>query len=265
MLASGPIRKIILGAGFCLLTCCVAVLNYVACGWTWFDAFYMTIITVSGVGYGEVHPIDNGHLKLVTMGLIIVGCSSAVFSVGGFIQLLAEGEIKQVLGTHRITRGIRRMKNHTIICGYGRIGQTLAAQLASQNHKFLIIDKDHERLASAEERGFPVLEGDASDEGTLLEAGIDRARCLASVVSNDASNVFITLTAREMNDSLEIIARAECRSTERKLLRSGANSVVSPAALGAIRIAEIIGSTTQATVSPGLEISPLNAANQAMV
>ncbi|MEZ6134922.1 MAG: potassium channel family protein [Pirellulaceae bacterium] len=249
MIASSPIRKILQGMGVCFVTCLLAVVSYHAAGWNWIDSVYMVIITLFGVGYGEVHPITDSVLKLQTMGLIIVGGLSGLFSIGGFIQLVTEGEIRRTLGAHKMSRGLKKMKNHTIICGYGRIGRTLAAELTQHRRPFVIIDTSKSRLSEAEAMGYMVVEGDASQDAVLHEAGITQAKSLATVLPNDAINVFITLTARDLNSSLEIIARAECPSTEHKLRRSGANHVVMPAAIGAVRMAQIIADHPTAKVS----------------
>lgn len=222
--------------------------SYIAAGWSVLDAAYMVVITIFGIGYGEVQPISDPMLKIQTMSLIIVGCLSGLYSCGGFIQLLTEGEINRALGAQRMTRGIRKMKSHAIICGFGRVGQLLALQLKEEGTPCVIIDNKASRLEEAKSLGLSVIHGDASTDETLKQAGIARARTLASVLPNDAINVFITLTARDLNSEIEILARAECPSTEYKLLRSGADHVVMPAAIGALRMAEIIKSLPPTTV-----------------
>ena len=139
-----------------------------------------------------------------------------------------------------MTKGIEQLKNHAIMCGYGRVGQHLAQELRAAGQAFVIVDTDMERLREAEAQGYLVLVGDCTDENVLRMAGIDRARVVASVLSSDAANVFLTLTARELNGEVEIIARAEAAVTEKKLFRSGANRVVLPTAIGATKIANLI-------------------------
>lgn len=233
-------RKIIIGAGIFAATIVVAVVGYWLAGWSLLESFYMVIITIFGVGYGEVRPVEETWLRLFTIGFIITGCTSAVFVMGGFVQMIAEGEINRALGAHRMSTGIRSLKNHVILCGYGRVGQMLAHELNQQSKPFVIVDRDREKVIEAQCHGHYAYVGDATDEETLTSIGIDRASVLATVLPNDALNVFITLTARELNDGIQIIARGECVSTKRKLLRSGANEVVMPAAVGACRIAQII-------------------------
>lgn len=233
-------RKVLTGAAIFAVSMVVAVIGYWIAGWSLLEAVYMVIITIYGVGYGEVRPIDQPGLKVFTIGVIIAGCTSAIYVLGGFVQMIAEGEINRVLGARRMTKGIEKLQDHVIVCGYGRVGQILVRELRAANCPFLVIDQNQERLREAEAAGTFVIVGDASEEETLITAKVQRARALATVLPDDATNVFITLTARDLAPDLEIIARGETPATERKLLRSGANRVVLPAAIGATRIARLI-------------------------
>lgn len=234
------VQRITTGLALVALTCVVATIVYWSAGWDLIDAMYMVVITIFGVGYGEVRPLSDPRLKIFTMALVIAGCSSAAYVVGGFVQMIAEGEIHRFLGARRMTQGIDQLKQHTIICGFGRVGQILARELREANCMFVIVDTDADRLREAEAAGYLVVIGDATDEKTLALAGIERARTLATVLPDDKMNVFITLTARELSAELEIIARGESPATERKLLRSGANRVVLLAAIGAAKISQLI-------------------------
>jgi voltage-gated potassium channel len=209
-------------------------------GWNLVDAIYMVVITTFGVGYGEVQPITEPGLKLFTMAVIIVGCSSLIYVTGGFIQMITEGEINRAMGIRRKTKGIDKLSRHVIICGFGRVGRILAAELFHAKEHFVVVDSNPDRVREAEALGYLVVGGSASEEETLQNAGIVRARVLATVLPDDAANVFITLTARELSSEVEIIARAEHPDTERKLLRSGANRVVMPSAIGAAKISHLI-------------------------
>ena len=230
----------LIGAIFFGLTCIVAVTGYMLAGWHFLDAIYMVVITVFGVGYGETKPLDSPPLKVFTMGVIIAGCSSGIYVVGGFVQMLAEGEINRVLGTRRMSKGIEQLVGHVLICGFGRVGQMLATDLAKAKQALVVIDSDATRIEEAQRAGHLAVLGSASEESTLLAAGIHRARTLTTVLPDDTANVFITLTARDLNPTIEIIARAENPSTERKLIRSGANKVVMPALIGATKIGHLI-------------------------
>ncbi|NND97268.1 MAG: potassium channel family protein [Pirellulaceae bacterium] len=227
--------------GLCVLatTCLLSTVGYVAAGWAWLDAAYMVVITIFGVGYGEVRAVEGTPMKLFTMSVIVAGCSSLIYVIGGVVQLLSEGEFERMLGIRTRCRDINQLTGHTIICGYGRVGQMLAAELDECEHDFVVIDSSRNRVDKAIDHGFLAMHGDAVDDECLQKAGIFRAGILATVLPDDATNVFITLSARDLTESIRIIARAECPSTERKLIRSGADSVVMPAAIGAVRIAQL--------------------------
>ncbi|MFH5803474.1 potassium channel family protein [Alienimonas sp. DA493] len=236
-----PARTIATGAGFVLASCGLAVCGYKAAGWGWVDSLYMVVITVFGVGFGEVRDLsDQPGLRLFTIGVILVCTTSGLYLVGGLVQALAEGQVNQLLGRRRMTRGIERLTGHAIVCGYGRVGRILCAELAEAGTRFVVVDNDADRLAAAEEAGLFVVLGDATTEETLETAGVARAKTLATVLPNDALNVFITLTARGVNPNVRVIARAEDPSSEKKLIRSGAHSVVLPARIGAGKIASLI-------------------------
>jgi voltage-gated potassium channel len=233
------LKRMLIGAGFLLLTLVIAVTGYVMAGWNLLDSIYMVVITIFGVGFGEMGPMTP-QLRIFTMVVIIAGCTSVAYILGGFLQMITEGEIKRVLGVRRMMREIDTLKHHVIICGYGRIGQILARRMDEFGHPFVVIDNDSSRAAEAEAKGFLVRQGSATDENVLESVGIMRAKYLATVLPDDAANVFITLTARSLNPDLFILARGEYPSTERKLLQAGADRVVSPAAIGAHRMAHMI-------------------------
>ena len=216
-----------------------ATAGFVVAGWSWIDAFYMVTITVFSVGYGEVIPIVGNGMKIYTSVVIVAGCTSLLYVMGGFVQLLTEGEIERMLGLRTLSKEIDQLKSHTIVCGYGRVGKLLACELRDQGEPFVIIERSAELVHEAVTDGHLAFDGDAVVDETLQAAGINRAKVLATVLPDDAINVFITLTARDLNNTINIIARAESPSTERKLIRSGASSVVMPAAIGAVRIAQI--------------------------
>ena len=237
---SRPFRKIITGILLFVAICVVAVVGYASAGWELEDSIYMVIITIFGVGYGEVQPVQSPSLRALTIMVIIAGCGSVIYTVGGFVQMLIDGELNRALGARRMTRGIDRLQDHTIVCGIGRMGSMLARELHAAGKPFVVIDTDQPRLQEAEDRGYLVINGDATEEVTLHQAGIERASALATVLSDDAVNVFITITAREMNPSVMIIARGENPRTERKLLGCGANKVILPTAIGATKVAQLI-------------------------
>ena len=234
------INKVLFGTAFFFGSCLIAVIGYTIAGWSLLESIYMVTITIFGVGYGEVNPINDPRLQLFTIVVIIFGCTSSLFVMGGFVQMIAEGELNRFLGARRMTRGIERLNNHVIVCGFGRVGRILAEQLRAAGEQFVLVDINQERLQAEETDGSFVIVGDATEESVLEAAGIHRARALAVVLPNDAANVFITLTARGLREELEVIARAQSPPTERKLYRAGATRVVLPAALGAHQIAGLL-------------------------
>jgi len=230
----------LIGALFLLLTATTGVIGYVVAGWNLLDAVYMVVITIFGVGYGEVRHLESNGLRIFTMGFIVSGCSALIYIMGGFFQMITEGEINRALGRHRMQKQISTLNQHVIICGFGRIGRILVRELTQAGKSVVVVDTVAARCADALEAGALVLEGDATLDSTLRLAGIDRALALATVLPNDALNVFITLTARSLNTSLRLIARGEDPLTEPKLRQAGADEVVLPATSGGLQIAEHI-------------------------
>ncbi|MEB3359295.1 MAG: NAD-binding protein [Synechococcales bacterium] len=233
-------QRFVTGGVFFTLTIVVAVIGYSLLGWDLLDAFYMVIITIFGVGYGEVRPLDTPGERIFTILVIFAGFISVAYIVGGVVQMMMEGEINRALDNHRKLQGIEKMQNHVVVCGFGRIGQILARELQTHSRPFVVIDHDPERIVKAEELGYSAYAGNAADEDVLQFVGIQRAKTLATVLPDDATNVFITLTARELNPDLVIVARGELPATEKKLRLAGANHVVLPASISAQRITNLI-------------------------
>lgn len=213
---------------------------YVAAGWSLGDAAYMVIVTVYMVGYGEVRPIDTLLLRTITIATIVLGCTGVVFLRSPLVQFITLRQFEQIFGSKRINQPVDRLTGHVIICGLGRIGSMLGAELHAGGAPFVILEQNEVRIATAVAQCYLALQADATEEQALIFAGIERARVLATVLPDDAANVFITLSARSLNATVEIIARGEAPSTERKLLHAGANRVVLPAHIGAERNAELI-------------------------
>lgn len=235
-----PFRRILIGAMFFVITIVVAIAGYIVSGCPFLDSVYMVVITIFGVGYGEICTVDSPSLRVFTIVVIIAGTSSAVYLVGGLLQMITEGELNRALGLTRMSKAIASLDGHVIICGFGRMGQILARELHHSKQAFVILDSNGDRTLEAQELGYLTVVGNATDEEILRMVGIDRARCLASVLPDDAANVFITLTARELNPNLVILARGEFPSTERKLRLAGANHIVLPATIGAMRMVHMI-------------------------
>ncbi len=237
---NSPARNLLAGITYVLVITAGAIAGYVHFGWPVGDAIYMVVMTVFTVGYGEVHPVTSPGLRAVTIALIVLGCTGMIFVTGALVQLITASSIRQVLGLRKMDNQIGRLQNHAIICGFGRTGQMLARELTAGRVPFLVIERSELRFGQARDAGYLTMQADATDETTLQRAGIERARVLATVLPDDATNVFITLSARSLNSALTIIARGEAPSTEMKLRHAGANEVVLSAQIGAERIAEMI-------------------------
>ena len=228
------------GLAILAVVCALGVAGYLVAGWSGQDALFMVVITIFGVGYGEIQPVDTWTLRMLTGFVIVAGYGAVIYTVGGFIQMVVDGQLNRAFGARRMKREIDALSGHTIVCGFGRMGRSLAAELQGAGHPFVAIDPGPEAAEHAAQHDILLLSGDASDEDLLEAAGIDRASVLAAVLSDDATNVFITLTAKAMNPELLLIARGENRRTEQKLRHCGADRVVLPTEIGATRISQLI-------------------------
>jgi Trk K+ transport system NAD-binding subunit len=237
---ASPLRNFLGGIIVLCAIVVAATLAYMASGWSFGDALYMVIITVYTVGFGEVRPIDTAALRLITIMVIVSGSTVIIFITGALVQLITASQFQQFFGSRRMQKEIEHVAGHVIICGFGRIGQMLAKELHGARCPFVILERSEDRLAVARASGYLCLQGDATDEDCLIGAGVVRARALATVLPDDAANVFITLSARSLNRELTIIARGELPSTEGKLIKAGANRVILPARIGAERVAELL-------------------------
>ncbi len=235
-----PMQNLARALIFVLAVFVLATLGFVRAGWSLGDAAYMVTLTIFSVGYGEVRPIDTIWLRVLASGTIVLGCTGMIVLTGALVQVFAHFQLRNLLGIDRMNMQIERLSDHAIICGFGRIGQQLARELANAKASFVIIEREGHRIAEAQAANYLYIDADATDEASLKAAGIERARVVATVLPDDAANVFITLSARSLNPRLEIIARGEIASTESKLIHAGADKVVLPAHIGAERIAEMI-------------------------
>jgi len=239
MTGTPPLKRLQVGLATLGAIFVVAVLGYRLAGWKLLDAVYMVVVTLSSVGYREVGQMTP-PLQVFTILLIVFGASTALYILGGFFQMMAEGEINRALGLRRVTREIERLSDHVVVCGFGRMGEILAGQLHRRNRPFVVIDQDPARITEAVALGYLALTDNATEEDALVHVGVKRAKTVVITLPSDAENLFITLTARNLNPELQIVARAELPSTEKKLIQAGADRVVLPAATAAMRMAAMI-------------------------
>jgi voltage-gated potassium channel len=224
---------------------CVVVSSVLLYHWLFkkplLESIYWTIITIAGVGYSQSVDAEVPESRqLLSIVVILVGMVAVAYTLGMLIQAIVEGQLDRVMGEKRMRKEINKLEKHVIICGYGRIGQNLARRLARHRVPFLVIDTCTESIAEAKTLGYPCLEADATDESILVSAGIHRASTIVFGIQSDPENVFLTLTVRNMNPDIRIVARGEDPRTEKKLLQAGANQVVMPTIIGAERIADMI-------------------------
>lgn len=235
-----PLSRFTRAIAFFGVVLVLGALGYIALGWSVLDAFFMMVITIFSVGYGEVRELETPLLKIYTMLVIFAGTGSAFYVFGTAVQMITEGELRLALGARRMSQGIEHIKNHAIVCGFGRIGRIISMQLHESHFPFVVMDSDPLRIHEAQELGYLALQGNALEEQDLRRAHVERALVLATVLPSDADNVFITLSVRNLNPQLNIIARGEMPNTERKLRQAGASHVIMPADIGGRRIAELI-------------------------
>lgn len=214
-------------------------------GYGWLESAWMVVITISTVGYGE-HSTLPASVQILTMLVILLGVTSSVYTFGGFIQLLLEGEVERAFGRRKMTKVINRLSDHVIICGFGRMGIDLARQLEHRKIPFVVIDKDPEKTRLAELASIVAINGDATSEEVLQAARLSKARALVTALPSDAENVFITLTARNLRPNIQIIAKSERESSCKKLRQAGANKIVMPHRVGAQQMERMISRPTTA-------------------
>ena len=226
-----------LSLGLLVLVFIGGTLGYILVeGWTAFQAFYMTVITVATVGFQEVESMSSGG-RWFTVGLIIFGVGAAGYAVSSLAALIVGSEIQDILKGRKMDSNIAKLNDHFIICGGGVVGKEIAQEFQRAKVSFVVIEHNLEASDMIGTPGVLFVEGDATDDETLIRAGIDRAKGLISALRHDPDNVFVTLTARQLNSELLIVARASEQGTESKLLRAGADRVVSPYQIGGRRMA----------------------------
>ena len=233
-------RHIFISISVWLLMVIVGTLGYMVIeDWNLLDSLYMTVITYSTVGYGEVHNISKAG-EVYTMCLIFLGVGFYLYVAGAIIQFMVEGKIRKIMGRRKLTWDINRLKNHYVVCGYGRIGRVLCDTLQDANIDFIVIDADEALLPTMDADKVLYLCGNATEESTLIKAGITRAKGLVAALATDTANVFLILTAKQLAPHITVMARASGRSSKMKFKAAGADFVESPYEMGAVRMAQRI-------------------------
>ncbi len=208
-------------------------------GWDFLDALYATVTTISTVGYGDFYPQTAGG-KVFAIVLIFFGVGTMLFTVSLVAQTFVEGTMRELLGRGKLQKAIEKMSDHYIICGCGRIGNLICKELTQEKVPFVVIDDDPMVIQKVAEDGFVYYKGDATEDKTLIETGIKKARGIVCVLPTDAQNLYVILTAKELNPKIFILSRAEEEASEHRLLRAGADRVMSPYTLGGVRMAMAI-------------------------
>jgi voltage-gated potassium channel len=219
-----------------LLVLVVGTVGYMVLGFGLLDAMYQTVTTVSTVGFREVQPLSAGG-KVFTMVLILLGVGAALYAFSVLIETLIEGRFASLLGRRRMEQSIASLQDHVVICGWGRVCNAIAAEVAASGRALVVVEQDEERAAAVPH---PVVVGDATTDAVLRTAGIERAAALVAAVEGDAANSFITLSARALQPNLFIVARARSRDSGEKLRRAGADRVVNPQSIGGARMAAFV-------------------------
>jgi voltage-gated potassium channel len=204
-------------------------------GWTVLEGFYMTVITISTIGFKEVHDL-SAHGQLFTLFIIFCGIGVMGYAIVAGTSMIVEGELNRIFSRRRSMKAISRLQDHFIICGYGRMGSFICEQLALRQIPFVVIEHRPEVQDRVMQAGYFLSPGDATEEDVLVTAGIKTARGLVSVLDSDASNVYVVLSARELNPGIDIVARAGDESAGKKLQRAGASRVISPYRIGGMRM-----------------------------
>jgi voltage-gated potassium channel len=233
-------RHLILSLSILILITVAGTIGYMTIeGWQFVDALYMTVITISTVGFKEVNQVGAAG-RIFTIFLVFSGVGFTLYVAAAVVQFMVEGRIRIILGRRRLDKKIDRLKNHYIICGYGRIGRVLCRHLKRADIDIAVIEKDPEQITVMDEDGILYIAGEATDENILLKAGIKRAQGLVAALATDTDNVFLVLTARQLAPEIFIMARSSQETAKIKLRAAGANSVESPYEMGAVSMAHRI-------------------------
>jgi voltage-gated potassium channel len=208
-------------------------------GGTWLDALFMTVTTITTIGYGEVKPLDSAG-RIFTIAIAMVGIGAFFYTFTVVMEHLVAARLADPRGRRKMERRITELEGHVIVAGLGRVGRQAAAELTAAGTPFVVLDPSPAATRLAEDRGYLILAGDATEDAILERSGVRRARGLIATTANDATNMYIVLSARVLNPTLRIVARAADETSVSKLLRAGADRAISPYAIGGHRLAHLI-------------------------
>ena len=231
------IKKLTIAAGVLVAVIIIGIAGYMLLeGWNFMDALFMTIISITTTGFSEVHPLDNAG-RLFTIFLIVGGSSATIYALTAIAQYVLEGQFGSALWRRNMKSHIGRLKDHFILCGYGRVGQEIACVLSGEKADFVVIDKNPEAIAQAEREGRMYVAADAATDIALKDAGIERAKGIIVALGNDSDTTYVILSARQLKHDIFIEARVSAPEAEAKLKLAGADRTVSPYTIGARRMA----------------------------
>ena len=232
--------SIVMGVLFIVLVITAGTFGYMLLeGWSFFEGVYMVIITLSTVGFMEVRPLS--YISRVMTMLVIFGGVGAFFYLGSSLaQMLVEGKFRNVLGRRRVQKIIDELKDHYIVCGFGRIGRVVAQEIKKEGFDVVVIEKNQDALARLEQEKMLFIAGDATEDEKLLAAGLNKAKCLITALAEDSANVFVTLTSKQLNPKITIVARTDTESHVPRLKQAGAERVFMPYNIGGLRLVQTV-------------------------
>lgn len=231
--AGDAVRRIAVALTALAVVIVVGTIGYLVLGFTLLEALYQTVTTVATVGFREVRPLGPAG-EAFTIVLILLGVGTVLYNLGVLVEAVTEGHLREHLGRHRMERDIARLRDHVIVCGFGRVGRSATRYLLDRGHAVVVVDTDATRL---EGHAGPFVHGDAASDDTLRAAGIDRARALVCALDTDADTTYATLSARALRPDLVIISRARTLGSKEKLVLAGATRAVNPQLIGGRRMA----------------------------
>ena len=208
-------------------------------GYSFINALFMTVITISTVGYGEVEPLSQQG-KLFSIALIIFNIGVFAYAVSVITSFIIDGDFKELIKLRKMNKGIQQLNNHVIVCGFGRLGKALCKDLHEARKPFLVVEQDHDKISNLKTKGYLYYEGDATKDKTITSLGIERAETLVTTIPSDPDNVFIVLSAKEINKNINIISRASYETNISKLKLAGANHIIMPEHISGAYIAAMV-------------------------